>query len=348
MNKIIFPGIFFSFFLFSFYSCQSPPSSQEDSSIHLIFETDMGNDVDDALALDMLYKYMDTGKVKLLAISNNKNSPYSVQFLNIMNHWYGHPDIPLGNVVNGANSEGDSKNYAQLTCEYTVDGKKVFEDILKDSSKADESVHLYRKTLAAQPDSSVVIASVGFSTNIARLLDSKGDDLSPLSGKELVAKKVKLLAMMAGSFNDSLNDGEYNVMKDTNAARKVFEEWPTRIVISPFEVGIQVEYPGASIENDFPWAPNHPLTIAYKSYQPMPYDRPTWDPTAVLYAVEGNDANYFTVTGPGKVMMPGGAKTEFHEEAGGRHFYLSVDKQQAEKIKKHFIEMVTRKPKRYR
>lgn len=338
MNKFI----FFSFLLIYFFSCQDLKEKNE--SIHLIFETDMGNDVDDALALDMLYKYMDSGKVKLLAISNNKNSPYSTRFLNIMNHWYGYPNIPIGDVVNGANSEGDAKNYAQLTCEYTVDGKKVFEDILHDSAEVDESVHLYRKTLAAQPDSSVVIASVGFSTNIARLLDSKADDLSPLTGKELVAKKVKLLAMMAGSFNDSLNEGEYNVMKDTNAARKVFEEWPTKIVVSPFEVGIKVEYPGASIQNDFPWAPNHPLTIAYKSYQPMPYDRPTWDPTAVLYAVEGNDQNYFTVTGPGKVVMPGGAKTEFQEDANGKHFYLSVDKQQAEKIKKHFIDLVTRKP----
>jgi hypothetical protein len=109
-----------------------------------------------------------------------------------------------------------------------------------------------------------------------------------------------------------------------------------------------VEYPASSIENDFSWAPNHPLTIAYKSYQPMPYDRPTWDPTAVLYAVEGNGNNYFTVTGPGKVTMPGGAQTEFHEEANGKHFYLGVDKQQAEKIKKHFIELVTRKPKKYK
>lgn len=351
MNKNIFVFLFVSGFVFAISSCQSPSSSSEkppeaqDSGVHIIFETDMGNDVDDALALDMLYKYIDSGKVKLLAISNNKNSPFSVPFLNIMNHWYGYPDIPIGNVVNGVNSEGDSKNYAQLTCEYTTDGKKVFEDILEDSATADESVHLYRKTLAAQPDTSVVIASVGFSTNIARLLDSRGDEFSPLTGKELVAKKVKLLTMMAGSFSGKMDQGEYNVVKDTNAARKVFEEWPTRIVVSPFEVGIMVEYPGESIQNDFPWAPNHPLTIAYKSYQPMPYDRPTWDPTAVLYAVEGNDANYFTVTGPGKVVMPGGAKTEFHEDPNGKHFYLSVDQQQAEKIKRHFIEMVTKKPK---
>ena len=28
-----------------------------DGAINFIFETDMGNDVDDALALDMIYKY---------------------------------------------------------------------------------------------------------------------------------------------------------------------------------------------------------------------------------------------------------------------------------------------------
>ena len=32
----------------------------------IIFETDMGNDIDDALALDVICKYMDDGKIDLL------------------------------------------------------------------------------------------------------------------------------------------------------------------------------------------------------------------------------------------------------------------------------------------
>jgi hypothetical protein len=68
----------------------------------VIFETDMGNDVDDALALDMLYKYMDQGRINLLAVNSNKNNGYSAAFIQLMNNWYGYPGIPVGKMVNGA------------------------------------------------------------------------------------------------------------------------------------------------------------------------------------------------------------------------------------------------------
>ena len=53
--------------------------------VRIIFETDMGNDVDDVLALDMLYKYQDAGKIRLLLISNNKGNAYSAPFIHLMN-----------------------------------------------------------------------------------------------------------------------------------------------------------------------------------------------------------------------------------------------------------------------
>lgn len=327
--------------------CQSPgekPSAQAGQPLRVIFETDMGNDVDDALALDMLYKYLDTGKINLLAISNNKNSVFSIPFLQIMNNWYGYPDIPLGNVTDGANSQGDSRDYAQAVYEHKANGQRVFKDYAGDSTKVKTSVALYRQILSQQPDTSVIIISVGFSTNIARLLDSEADDASPLSGKELVAKKVKLLSMMAGNFDGKLGGGEYNVIKDTLAAKKVFSEWPTAIVTSPFEVGIAILYPATSIENDFKFAAEHPLVVAYKSYLDMPYDRPTWDLTSVLYAVEGNEQNYFGVSEPGIIDVAGKGKTNFTPDPAGKHRYLSVDSIQVQKIKSRFISLITKKP----
>ena len=59
----------------------------------IILETDMGNDVDDALALDMIYKYLDTGQIDLLGIMTNKDSKYSAEYLDVMNTWYGYPEI---------------------------------------------------------------------------------------------------------------------------------------------------------------------------------------------------------------------------------------------------------------
>ena len=51
-----------------------------------------------------------------------------------------------------------------------------------------------RQALAHEPDHSVVIVQVGFSTNLARFLDSPPDDSSPLTGEQLVQQKVRLLS----------------------------------------------------------------------------------------------------------------------------------------------------------
>lgn len=332
------------------YSCSPVNTLVHDKNnipIPVIFETDMGNDVDDAMALDMLYKYMDEGKVQLLGISNNKNSDYSIPFLQIMNNKYGYPKIPLGNVLDGANSKGDSRDYAQAVCEYKEDGKPVFQKYIRTNAEVPGSVQHYRKLLSQQPDTSVIIISVGFSTNIARLLVSQPDQFSSYNGIDLVKKKVKFLSMMAGSFNDQLKGGgEYNVIRDTAAAAKVFKDWPTGIVTSPFEVGAAILYPATSIENDFKWGEPHPLTIAYRSYLPMPYNRPTWDLTAVLYAIEGT-GEYFEISQPGEISVLSKGKTSFIPSETGKSRYLTVDGQQAERIKSRFIELITRRPKYY-
>jgi inosine-uridine nucleoside N-ribohydrolase len=331
--------------LIAFFHGPATASAQNGAknAIPLIFETDMGNDVDDVLALDMLYKLVDQGRVHLLGISTNKDNPYSILLLRIMNNWYGHPEIPLGKVQNGINSTADAKDYAQAVYDYQRNGEYVFRKYLGDSARLMESVALYRKLLSAQPDASVSIVSVGFSTNIARLLDSKPDSYSGLTGKELVKKKVKKLYMMAGNFNGKLQAGEYNVIKDSLAAKKVFDEWPTPIVTSPFEVGITVLYPAASIENDLRWAEDHPLRTAYESYLPMPYDRPCWDPTAMWYAVAGDSA-YFSVSPPGRISVGQHARTSFVAQSDGPHRYLLVDSVQSAKIRDRFVQLVRTRP----
>ncbi len=316
-------------------------NAQNKTPLPVIFETDMGNDVDDALALDLLYKYHDEGRIQLLGISNNKNSDYSIPFLQLMNDFYGYPNIPLGNVHNGANSAGDALDYTKAVVEYSLDSVAPF-DSYKYKTSSLESVLLYRKILSAQADSSVVLISVGFSTNLVRLLDSKSDAYSSLNGADLVAKKIKYLSVMACTFTN--NWSEYNIQKDTTAARRLFSEWPTKIIVSPYEVGAAILYPASSIENDLDYAKHHPLKIAYSSYMKMPYDRPTWDLTAVLFAAEGPQ-DYFSLSEHGVVSVLNKGNTTFTANANGRHQYLRIDNAQAKKIRERFIELIQRKPK---
>ena len=148
----------------------------------------------------------------------------------------------------------------------------------------------------APADRSVVIVQVGFSTNLARLLDTKADTVSPQNGRALVSQKVTLLSVMAGNFGDGRS--EFNLAQDIPSAVKLFQEWPTPIVVSGFEIGEAMPFPATRIEHDFSYAQDHPVADAYRAYMKMPYDRPTWDLTAVLYAVRPDDG-YFSLSRAG-------------------------------------------------
>lgn len=323
-------------------ACGKKPAAE--APLAVIMETDLGNDVDDALALDLLYKYLDAGKIRLLAVNLNKNGEAPAEYADILNTWYGYPDIPIGIIRDGADCETDAAvNYAKAVVDMKdADGNPLFARSHPGYADYPVAVTLYRKLLSAEPDASVVIASVGFSTNLIRLLETPADDISPLNGKELVAKKVKLLVTMAGCM-DNPKTHEYNVVKDIPAAKVIFEQWPTPVVTSPFEVGVQIRYPATSIENNFAWAGPHPVVEAYKAYLPMPYNRPTWDPTAVLYAVEGGD--WFTVSPAGRIEVTEEGSTLFTEDPAGDRRYLAVTPEQGESILNHFVEVITSQPK---
>lgn len=325
-------------------SCvQQKDATADNSKIDLIMETDIGNDVDDALAMDLLYKYLDEDRINLLAVCINKEGTAPAEFTDIMNTWYGYPDIPIGIVKNGADCEDDAVNYAKAVVNIKDnDGNPLYQRTLTSYENLPEATTVYRRILSKAKDNSITIASVGFSTNLVRLLASEPDDFSPLSGKELVAKKVKVLVTMAGNFRDSTFH-EYNVVRDIPAAKVIFEQWPTPVVTSPWELGDMVRYPGESIENDFKWAENHPLIDAYEAYLPMPYDRPTWDPTAVLYAVEGGDM--FNVSPNGTIRVNDKGATIFTPDANGNRQYITVDSTQAKAMKEYFIQRITSVPK---
>jgi inosine-uridine nucleoside N-ribohydrolase len=312
----------------------APAYAQTKDVPAVIFETDMGNDIDDALALDILYKAMDDGLINLLAVSCHKESPTACDYVHMMNKWYGYPDVVI---ARGAKCiTVDTHN------DYTKVVNSAPKSMTKGKFEIEDAVKMYRRMLSAQPDQSVIIISVGFSTTLAALLDTMGDEYSPLTGKELVAAKVKLTSIMAGGFRKRRSPG-FNVRHDIPAARKVFAEWPTPIAISPAELGSSVKYPASSILNDFGWAKYHPMVEAYKIYKEMPYDRAMWDPTSVLYALHPT-TDMFTRSEEGQITVDSRGMTSFLPKAGGRDRILYVDPQQAARMKKYFVEIITRRP----
>lgn len=307
----------------------------------VIFDTDMGNDVDDVIALDLLFKYQDEGKINLLALMSSKIDKGSAEFLDLMKTWYGYPKTPIGVVRHGV-SGGNEPNYGyKVWMMKNAQGKPLFKTTTNDFSKLPDAHTLYRKILSRAADNSVVIVSVGFSTNLARLLLTGADQYSSLTGRELVAKKVKYFSLMAGDVLKPVS--EYNVKIDIPSAQMFFSLCPVPVVTSPFDVGEKVKYPAAAIEQNFGWAPVHPLVEAYKAYQKMPYDRPMWDPTAVIEAVF--PGQYLSSSERGTISIDNRGIMTFTPDARGLHRYLKVSPEQSARLVKYLVDVTTKKPK---
>jgi inosine-uridine nucleoside N-ribohydrolase len=316
--------------LFSFPSqCAEP--------VPLIFDTDMGNDIDDALALAVIHALERRGECRLLGVTLTKDNRWAAPFVDVVNTFYGRGEIPIGVVRDGKTPEDEA--YIRVIPEKKASGgSPLYPHDLTDGRSAPEAVTLLRKLLASQADQSVVLVQVGFSTNLARLLDSPGDPASPLSGRELIARKVRLLSIMGGAFPPLL--AEYNIKIDLAASTKLFSEWPTQVVASGFEIGEAVLYPAVSIEKDFGYVEHHPVADAYRVYEKMPYDRPAWDLTAVLYAVRPG-RGYFTVSPPGTIRVDEGAFTRFTPDKNGKHRFLMLTEDQRVRVKEALVQLAS-------
>ncbi|MCH2212860.1 MAG: nucleoside hydrolase [Fuerstiella sp.] len=295
--------------------------------VPLIFDTDIGNDYDDVLALGIIHALQSRGECRLLAVTITKDHELAAPFTDSVNTFYGRGNIPIGVCHSGiTNDEGTFNDLANR-----VDGNRLrYPHNLQSGSDAPDAVDVLRSVLASAEDGSVVIVQVGFSTNLAGLLSSPADSFSPLNGTELVRKKARLLSIMAGAFQQ-IPDGdgrlqdhrEYNVVTDLPAAKQLCESWPVPIVWSGFEIGLNLPYPHQSIREDYRYVTHHPLADACVAYSPHPDDRPTWDLTSVLYAVRP-ERDYFDISEPGRVMIQNDGLTTFEPADDGRDRYLKI------------------------
>jgi purine nucleosidase len=296
-----------------------------------IFDTDIGNDVDDVLALGMIHALQSRGECELLAVTITKDHEHAAAFTDAVNTFYRRGEIPIGVCRSGVTPAAGKFN--GLAIQKDGDALRYPHD-LRSGKDAPHAVDVLRKALASQKDASVVIAQVGFSTNLAALLKSPPDSHSPLKGLDLVKQKVRLLSVMAGAFTQIPGKGgqlydhkEYNIVKDIPAAKSIATDWPTEVVWSGFEIGISLAYPHQSIQRDFRYAKHHPLAEAYMLYNPPPHDRPTWDLTSVLYGVRP-EHSYFDLSEPGSVVVADDGLTTFHRDSTGKHRYLIINEPQ--------------------
>jgi purine nucleosidase len=315
----------------------------------IIFDTDMFGDIDDVMALAMLHALQSRGEAQLLAVTISTDYAWCAPFVDAVDTYYGHGGVPIGVVTGGVTGDATWKKFppAKMLANYTryiselrrPGGSLQFPHKVGPDTRLPEALVLLRKTLAGEPDNSVTIIQVGFSTNLARLLASKADAASPLSGMELVRHKVKLLSVMAGAYADrngqlqAHSQPEFNLMLDVPAAQALFAQWPTPIVDSGFEIGDSMLFKGADIDAKFSAPKTNPVVETYRYTDPLfraaaapvgkLHDHPTYDLTAVLYAVRPDDG-YFSLSRPGTIAILADGSSRFAASEGGTRRYLTL------------------------
>ena len=311
--------------------------------IKLIVDTDLGNDIDDALALDIVYKAIDNGDAELLGIGNHKLSPTANTYIDILNTWYGYPNIPLAKSLTPVENS-HANDYTVQVCAITDSTGNYLYKRTKTEKDIENPTTMYRRLLASQPDSSVVFVSLGFGTELAKLLKSTPDEISKLDGVSLINKKVKYLSIMAGSYGEKKR-AEFNVINDIPAMQTVFDLWPTEIVQNPFELGRLIQYPGEVIANNYTWAKHHPVVDGYVNYHKMPYDRATWDLLSIVYVFK---PELFSTSPRGVITVDDKGFTNFQPDENGKHVWLTSDNVDLTPIKDYIIEVTTSIPQIYR
>ena len=316
---------------------------QEKPPVGIIFDCGLGDRIDEALALALLYGLDGKNEARVISLSVSKPNLKAAAFCEAIARFYGGASsgafgavgrtLPVGLADEGKTPE-DTPMLTVPLSKLNDAGAPLYSHGIEKLTDTAEVRALIRNALTQQPDQSCVVVLTGPATNLARTLDLPGV-------KELIARKARFLSVVGGAYPDG--PPQSNIKTDIAAARKLFAEWPAPIVTCGGEIGASLLYPASSIENDFAWTPAHPVADAYRAYKPMPYDAATCAMAALLYAIRPQEG-YFKLSEPGTISVHDDGRTKFTQSPGGKHRCLILDPEQKDRVIKTYTEIASAKP----
>ena len=273
----------------------------------LILGTDWWTDCDDAVALRLLARAHKRGEVRLLGVGINACMPFSAPSVDAFLRAEGLADLPLGIDLGGTDFYGQPPYQARLATLYPD---------LRQNTDVEDAVRLYRRLLAQAADK-VEIIEIGFLQVIAAVLQSAGDDISPLDGITLFREKVEKVWVMAGKW-DEQGGLEHNfcLSPTSRAGGEAFcRLCPVPVTFLGYEVGEPVISAGGLAAED--------VLFGVLSDHGSQNGRNSWDPMTALLAVIGDEAaaGYTVVRGVATVDTETGANF-FAPDQNGRHAFV--------------------------
>lgn len=188
-----------------------------------------------------------------------------------------------------------------------IDANRTYED----------AVTVYRRALA-NASSQVDIIAIGYVNNLKELLQSAPDGYSSLTGAQLVASKVRVLWLTAGVYPSGTEFNFADNAAARSAASYVTANWPTPIVYSGYDIGVDV-ISGESVKN------TQATDLLAQALVNAGYSngRASWDDLGTLVAVisNPNGRDYTSIFGSNAVSSADGSNV-FTAASIGRDRYL--------------------------
>lgn len=258
--------------------------------VQMILDADFGSSTDDLFAIMMIHQYIEDGLVDLKGVVVDREGEKNAQLVDVMNTYYGHPQIPIGLERNGVKNPRCFIPYSGIVDLKDAQGNPLFKRS-QDSSKFLDGYKLYRKLLSEADDKSVVVVAIGFATTLAQLFDSKADEYSKLSGLDLFERKVKAVYMQAGRFESGDNLSGYNMRIASRQSASFFDRLPksVELVMSPSNIGDAMDYSPKDVLVDLSATELNPIKAVYTHYTCDTGQR-MWDTNCVVHAVLGDEA----------------------------------------------------------
>ncbi len=304
----------------------------------VIFDTDLFGDVDDVGALAVLNALADAGECEILGVVSSTRRSSALGLAEMVCSHYGRTNLPMGVCkdlgVDVVELERQTSAHMRKRFFGVAGAFREMVSAKKDnlrypiSDAAPDANAVYRQLLASSPDGSVVLCTVGFFTNVRRLLETPGDAISPLTGRELVAKKVKAWYAMGGRLPSGF---EFNIGKDAASAAKAIAECSVPITFVDFSLGVDV-LTGAVVARKGealcgPVAEAYVRSLAIKDEEKT--GGPSWDQLTVLAAVRGAAPLFVETRGTMTVDPLTGSNTWTCAE-NGPHAVLKAARPKAE------------------
>jgi len=268
----------------------------------LIVDTDMGLDIDDVAAVCIANALHKAGEAELLAVVHDTGFAKGVGGISAINHWYGHDDIPIG-AFKGTFGRDECRGCGggNGQDQFLSDLVSTYSPPVEHYDQVSDAVEVYRSVLAAQPDKSVNIASIGMATNLKALVQSEGDKHSSLSGKDLIAQKVNQIVYMDGGYNFGCGSGMLGDAEECwSSARDAVYGMPYTDITQLFSTlaGDVVSGKRMMDASLCPNAQGSPCKRAFTDWAGPdgqgPGGRSSWDPFVVLVAVRGLEGAHAT------------------------------------------------------